>query len=221
MFEISRGQVLVYAAIAAVLVVVGISSLRGGEDAQPDLTGTAPAAAPGPRSGASSRNGDGGGLAITGGDRKVVVDVSGAVARPGVYRLAGGSRVIDAIRRAGGPARGAMVGAINRAAVLADGQQVVLPKRAAGSGAGGGGSVPGPAGPVGSGGSGTGGSGPVSLGTATSDQLQQIDGIGPVTAEKIIEFRDSQGGLGSVEELDQVSGIGPVTMESLRSALQP
>ncbi len=62
---------------------------------------------------------------------------------------------------------------------------------------------------------------PVSLGTATREQLEEIDGIGPVTAGKIIAFRDSKGGLGSIEELDQISGIGPVTMESLRDALAP
>jgi competence protein ComEA len=62
---------------------------------------------------------------------------------------------------------------------------------------------------------------PVSLGTATQEQLEEIEGIGPVTAQKILEFRDSQGGLGSVDDLDQISGIGPATMESLRAALTP
>jgi competence protein ComEA len=68
---------------------------------------------------------------------------------------------------------------------------------------------------------GAGGSPPISLGTVTREQLEEIDGIGPVTAGKILEFRDSRGGLASIDELDQVDGIGPVTMESLRSALQP
>ncbi len=63
--------------------------------------------------------------------------------------------------------------------------------------------------------------GPISLGTATVEQLDTIDGIGPVTAEDIIEFRDEHGGLASVDQLDQVSGIGPATMESLRARLQP
>ena len=63
--------------------------------------------------------------------------------------------------------------------------------------------------------------GPISLGTATVEQLDTIDGIGPVTAEDIIEFRDQHGGLSSVDQLDQVSGIGPATMESLRARLQP
>lgn len=212
MFDVSRGQVLAYAAIAAVLVVVGMSSLRGGGTDDPAAGVAAGAGSPGGR---PAEGGDEeGGFGISGGSRRLVVDVSGAVARPGVYQLTEGSRVIDAIRKAGGPARGAVVTAINRAARLADGQQVVVPSRTG---------VPG--GPAaasgGGGGSSDGSSAPVSLGTATSEQLQQIDGIGPVTAEKIIEFRDSKGGLGSIEDLDQVSGIGPVTMESLRSALQP
>lgn len=218
MFETSRGQLLAYAAIAAVLAVVGISSLRGGnEPSAPTGAGATAERIEGGSDAGPEGSGDDG-LTISGGGRRLVVDVSGAVARPGVYRLTEGARVIDAIRKAGGPSRGAVVTAINRAARLVDGQQVVLPARTAGA----------PPGPGSGGGSGSasgttpgGTGGPVSLGAATVDQLQEIDGIGPVTAEKIIEFRDSKGGLGSIEDLDQVSGIGPVTMESLRSALQP
>jgi competence protein ComEA len=98
--------------------------------------------------------------------------------------------------------------AINLAARLADGQQVVVPKK-------------GPAGAA-LATAGTGAEdGPISLGTATAEQLDTIDGIGPVMAEKIVEYRDQQGGLASVDQLDRVSGIGPATMESLRARLQP
>ena len=127
--------------------------------------------------------------------------------RPGVYRLPAGSRVEDAIERAGGPGAEAELEAVNRAARLADGQQVVVPER-------------GPAGTAAV----TAGAeeeGPISLGTATVEQLDTIDGIGPVTAADIVEFRDQHGGLASVDQLDQVSGIGPATMESLRARLQP
>jgi competence protein ComEA len=116
--------------------------------------------------------------------------------------------VIDALRRAGGPAAGAQLEAINRAAQLADGQQVVVPER------GPGGALSGVAGAGAE-------DGPISLGGATVEQLDTIDGIGPVTAQKIVEFRDQHGGLASVEQLDDVSGIGPATMESLRARLQP
>jgi competence protein ComEA len=137
-----------------------------------------------------------------------VVDVAGAVRRPGVYRLPAGSRVVDAVKRAGGADAMAELEAINRAARLADGQQVVVPEQAPGG--------------VSAALAGTGAEeGPISLGSATIEQLDTIDGIGPVTAEKIVEYRDRHGGLASVDQLDAVSGIGPATMESLRARLQP
>ena len=144
-------------------------------------------------------------LAGGGGDaRDVVVHVAGAVRRPGVYRLPLGARVADAVERAGGPGPGAEQEGINLAARLADGQQVVVPERApAGS----------PAGAA--------EDGPISLGSATVEELDTIEGIGPVTAEAIIAYRDEHGGLGSIDELDEVSGIGPATLDALRARLQP
>jgi len=145
--------------------------------------------------------------AAPGGDRgsgDVVVHVAGAVLRPGVYRLPTGARVADAVRRAGGLAGGAQGDSINLAARLTDGQQVVVPGRGTMTAAGAGEAA-----------------GPISLGSATVEQLDEIEGIGPVTAQNIIEFREQHGGLSSVDELDQISGIGPSTMEALRAALQP
>jgi competence protein ComEA len=135
----------------------------------------------------------------------VVVHVAGAVRRPGVYRLPTGSRVTDAVRRAAGFAGSANRNGINLAARLSDGQQIVVPGRGTTPAASGAGAQ----------------SGPISLGSATIEQLDQIEGIGPVTAQKIIEFRDQHGGLSSIEQLDEVNGIGPSTMQALRSALQP
>jgi competence protein ComEA len=122
--------------------------------------------------------------------------------------LPSGSRVTDAVERAGGPGPRAELQGINLAARLTDGQQVVVPEKARGavatSAAG--------ASPD---------SGPIGVGTATVEQLDTIDGIGPVTAQKIVDFRTQHGGVSSVDQLDQISGIGPATMESLRARLQP
>jgi competence protein ComEA len=194
--DLSRSQIAVYGAIAVALLLLGARAIRAEGD-----SGEA----------ASSYSLDGGsGFAVdksgSGGD--LVVDVTGAVARPGVYRLPAGARVTDAVERAGGASAGALLEAINLAARLADGQQVVVPKR-------------GPTGVALAAGSAAAEEGPISLGTATVEQLDTIDGIGPVTAQDIIDFRDEHGGLSSIDQLDQVSGIGPATMESLRARLQP
>ncbi len=195
--ELSRVQVAVYGAIAVALLLVGARAIRGEGAADSSFAAGAPSA------GAST----GGAFTISGQGGDLIIDVTGAVARPGVYRMPAGSRVNDAVQRAGGPTAKAEVEAVNLAARLADGQQVVVPER----GPGGGIAVAGAAAEE----------GPISLGTATVEQLDTIDGIGPVTAEDIIEFRDRHGGLSSVDQLDQVSGIGPATMESLRARLQP
>jgi competence protein ComEA len=203
-------RVAAYVAMAAVLLLVGWNSLRSKEPVSAPL--------PGSSGGASLRGGtpeESDGLKVAAGGRSIVVDVSGAVKRPGVYRFRHGQRVIDAIRRAGGPSEGAFAAGINRAALLSDGQQVVVPLGVAAAG-GTAGSVPGApsAGAVAA-------DAPISLGSATQEQLEEIEGIGPVTASAILEFRDSQGGVSSIEDLDQVTGIGPVTMEALKSRLQP
>jgi len=195
----SRSQLVVYAAVALALLLVGARAIRG-----EGATGGSFAAASG---GSGGGGGSSGNFSISGSSGEVVVDVTGAVRDPGVYRMPAGSRVNDAVRRAGGAAPGAELEAINLAARLADGQQVMVPKRIAGTSA----SAPAEAGEE----------GPISLGSATVEQLEGIDGIGPVTAADIIEFRDQHGGLSSVDQLDQVPGIGPATMESLRARLQP
>jgi competence protein ComEA len=193
--ELSRSQIAVYGAIAVALLLLGARAIRAEGDSG-EYRSSFPADSGGEFKLDSGSSGD------------VVVDVTGAVARPGVYRLPAGARVTDAVERAGGASGGALLEAINLAARLADGQQVVVPKR-------------GPAGAAPAAGGGAGEEGPISLGTATVEQLDTIDGIGPVTAQDIIQFRDEHGGLSSVDQLDQVSGIGPATMESLRARLQP
>ncbi|HSK50965.1 MAG TPA: ComEA family DNA-binding protein [Solirubrobacterales bacterium] len=194
--ELSRSQVVVYGVVAVALLLVGARAIRAEEG--------------GGESFAVAARGEsaGGGIELSGQGADLVVHVAGAVERPGVYRMPAGARVDDAVRRAGGATARAELEVVNLAARLADGQQVVVPERVAG-GSG--------VAAVGTGGE----DGPISLGTATVEQLEEIDGIGPVTAAAIVEYRDQHGGLASVDQLDQVSGIGPATMESLRARLQP
>jgi competence protein ComEA len=138
--ELSRSQLVAYAAVAVALLLVGARAIRaeGGE-------GAVPVSARSSTSGEFSLRSSGG--------PDIVIDVAGAVQRPGVYRLPTGARVVDAIDRAGGPAVGAMLEGINRAARLTDGQQVMVPE-------------PGPGGTIGSAASGA-EDGPISLGSAT------------------------------------------------------
>ena len=136
--------------------------------------------------------------------RRLVVHVAGAVNRPGLYELDDGSRIDDAIAEAGGAKPKAALELVNLAAPTADGQQVLVPLRGAVAAAGG--ESGGSAAPAGK----------VSLNSATIDQLDALPGIGPVTAQQIIDFRTANGGFGSIEELDAVPGIGPARLEQLR-----
>jgi len=194
--EMSRSQVLVYGAVAVALLFIGARAIRAEGSGAPPVA----EAAASPGSGAE-------GIVLESSGGSLVVDVAGAVRSPGVYSLPEGARVKDAIARAGGPGEGALLEAINRAARIADGQQIVVPEAGPG----------GAAATIGA----ASGDGPISLGTATVEQLDTIEGIGPVTAQNIVDFRDEKGGLSSIDQLDEISGIGPATMESLRSRLQP
>ncbi len=205
MGSLSRSQLLVYGAVGVALLLVGARWIRSSDSAPPrvGVSYSSPAGS------ASDSNGE---LAIdSNGAGDVVVDVAGEVASPGVYRLPAGSRVTDAVKRAGGATGRADPESINLAARLADGQQVVMPARADGAG--------GVA--VGAAGADPATAGPISLGTATVEELDTIEGIGPVTAQDIVDYRDQHGGVSSVDELDQIDGIGPATMDALRDRLQP
>ena len=143
----------------------------------------------------------------------LVVHVVGEVRRPGLYRLRDGARIADAVHRAGGALRDADLAAVNLAAPLVDGIQVFVPSRvAAGAVA--------PAGGAGSAGGGAAG-GLVSLSSATVDELDELPGVGPITAQKIIDYRTEHGPFASVDDLDAVPGIGPTRIEQLRELVTP
>jgi competence protein ComEA len=133
----------------------------------------------------------------------VVVSVVGLVARPGLVTLAEGSRVADAVAAAGGLLPEADPASVNLAAVVADGQQVAV-------------GVPGATGAAGPSAAG-GGGGPVNLNTATATDLDALPGIGPVLAQRIVDYRERQGRFTTVEQLDDVPGIGPAIYDQLKA----
>jgi competence protein ComEA len=188
----------IWAAGLAVIIALGVLLLHRGE---PASAGAPSAAAPAVQVQDDAAGGSAG---------HVFVHVAGAVRRPGVYTLRAGSRVADAVERAGGARPSADLSAVNLASKLEDGRQVLVPKRVGGgvaataAGTAGAGAVPGvPAQPI-------------DLNTATLEQLDTLDGVGPATAQKILDYRTEHGGFGSVDELGQVSGIGEKRLAALR-----
>ena len=194
--------VLVVAAAAA----VGLLWLN----AAPRLSAPTPLATP---TGAAAS--EAGGIAIT--QAEVIVHVAGAVMRPGVYTLAGGSRVGDAVTAAGGPRRRAVLDGLNLARVLTDGEQVVVPEAGAVAPP----ASPGAAAPAPGMSATPGATAAVSLNQATLADLETLPGIGPVLAQRILDHRDSIGGFKEVGELRDVSGIGEKTFQSLAPLVTP
>jgi competence protein ComEA len=192
--SVSQRRLVALGMLAVVVGVVGVRRLAHGAAAAPALQ-VAPVHVAAPAAHAAPRAAG------------IVVDVEGAVRRAGLVRLASGSRVSDAIARAGGLTARAERTAVNLAAPVSDGQQVLVPARGAGGGAVGGG--------------GGAAAGPVSLSAATPEQLDALPGIGPVTAQKIVSFRQQHGAFHSVDELDAIPGIGPARIADLKGLVVP
>jgi competence protein ComEA len=158
----------------------------------------------------------------------VVVHVVGAVRRPGLLRLPQGARVADAVARAGGATRRADLAGLNLAAPLVDGIQVLVPARIAATarspgsdvGASGLSGDPGAALEPGSGALAPTGR-KLSLASATAEELDELPGVGPVTAQNILDYRAEHGPFRSVDDLDAVPGIGPARVEQLRDLVTP
>ncbi|MFD1200725.1 ComEA family DNA-binding protein [Leucobacter albus] len=223
----------VFVLAIAVTAIVMLRSLGGGGAelssvgaiAPPAEAGAAEIAADGV-TGATS--GPAGGVIAAGEQGALLVHIVGEVERPGVVELPAGSRVLDAITEAGGPTAEAELGAVNLARQVSDGGQILIPNadiaadwRAAGT-AGDGPSGPGGGDAASNGGTGAGSSaaggagGLVNVNTGGVDQLTQLPGIGPALAQRIIDWRESNGAFGSVDQLLEVSGIGQKTLEKFR-----
>jgi competence protein ComEA len=199
--DLTPRQLAVYGLALLALVVLAAWYVARGSGPTAAAAGTAPA------------------IAVRGESKGLlVVHVAGAVRRPGVYRMRAGSRVDDAVTRAGGARRRADLSALNLAAELEDGRQVLVPLRAPAATAA---VAPGPttASPSTAAAPATPGV-PLNLNTATPEQLDQLDGIGPTTAQHIVEYREAHNGFGSVDELDQVPGIGETRLAAIRDKVR-
>jgi competence protein ComEA len=199
-----KARIAGYAAAAVLVVVLAFQLLRGGDDPGPQRltiqpSGVAREAVSPPPVRAKA----------------LMVQVAGEVRKPGVYSLPAGTRGADAVERAGGLTSRADQAGVNLVAPLRDGQQVIVPRRGATAGA-----AVASSGAVAGGGAGA-PAAPVSLSSATIEQLDTVDGIGPTLAQRIVEYRQAHGGFRSVDELNQVGGIGEKRMAALRKAVTP
>lgn len=190
---LSRRQLFGAAAALVVLLLLVLRHLGGGGSAAPGVT---PLPAPVRAKPAAAK--------------LLVVDVAGAVRRAGLYRLRSGARIDDAIAAAGGPTAKAQLDSVNLAAPVADGEQIVVPGRGPAAAA----AVSPPA-------AGSSPSAPLDLNSATLEQLESLPGIGPVTAQKILDYRQAHGAFRSVAELEGVPGIGPAHLAQLKGLVIP
>jgi competence protein ComEA len=218
-FDPDRRHLIAYIAAAAVLVVIAARFVgRGGSEPVPSISMAAPASAS-----------PAGGRPRLAPKPLIWIDVAGAVRRPGLYSLPDGARVAAALERAGGVRSRANRAAVNLAAKLSDGQQIFVPMRGAAGSATGGASTSGGASGSGASGSDTSGAAGgsasggmrISLSNATQAQLEELDGIGPSLAQRIIQYREQHGGFRSIDQLQEVSGIGAKRFAALKDSISP
>jgi len=207
--SLSRRQIIAYVVLAVAVIAVGAryvitSRGTGGSTGQTLVLSSAspspPSALPSPSPSAPD----------------VVVYVCGAVRSPGVVRLPSTARVADALKVAGGATSSAELSAVNLAARLADGQQIIVPRRGEAPAAGGaaasatsgaaGSTVAGPAAPI-------------NINTASLEELDTLDGVGPATAQKIIDYRTANGGFKTIDEIKEVSGIGDAKFAAMKDSV--
>jgi competence protein ComEA len=191
---LSRTELATYAACAVLVVLLGLRVLHSEGDGSASASPVAKTTTAGSAVSVSAPRA-----------AAALVHVVGAVRRAGVYRVAAGKRIQDAIRLAGGATTHADLQAINLAAKVSDGQQVIVPRRGATAAT----ATPSAPGAAGS-------APPVNLNTATAEQLDTLDGVGPTTAQKILTFRQQHGGFSSVDDLTQIPGIGPKKLAALK-----
>lgn len=207
MEERSRATVVVWI-VAAGLAAFALMRLVGCGGSEPPPVQIAGG---GPGAGVAASGSGGSAAAGSAAGAGLYVHVAGAVRRPGLIRVADGARLATALERAGGPTRRADLTMVNLAARVQDGQQIVVPVVGRGAAAttgvsGGASALPGAK---------------LHLSSATPEELDEVDGIGPTLAERIVQYRDAHGGFRSLDELSEVEGIGEKRLATLRDALQP
>ena len=212
--QLTRRQIYAYVALAAVVIAVGvryvIASHAGGSPGGQQLVLAPVSAAPSTAAVASSPSASA--------SADLTVDVCGAVRTPGVVRVPAGSRVTDALDMAGGATAKAELSAVNLAAKLTDGQQIVVPERGqtvVAAGARGdrrferhrySSTAAAP-------------SAPININTATAEELDALSGVGPATAQKIIDYRTAHGGFKTIDEIKNVPGIGDAKFAAMKDSI--
>jgi competence protein ComEA len=213
--QLSRRQIIAYVAVAAVVAAVGVRYVvlpRDSGPAEAQAVVLAPVTAPASPVAAGPAGASAGQAASPGPD--VVVYVCGAVRSAGVVRLPAGARVTDALELAGGPTERAELAAVNLAAQVADGQQIFVPERGAAVAA-----APSSSGSSASGALGAAPAAIININTASLEELDSLDGVGPSTAQKIIDYRTANGGFKTIEEIKEVPGIGDAKFAAMQDSI--